>query len=258
VKKQSVEFYSDSILLSGTLFLQSPKALDDNKELFIFVLTGDGPKGTTSKTWGPMLDLFEGLGVSYFIFDFVSQGHSQGSRDKLNIRSGVQSFEDAVIALEEKVNFENYKVGAFGSSFGGSVILACKSLIQKFSFLIFKSPASVLYEAYENEHDDFTQVAEWISSNYSKPTGLSAEAYKTAAMTSLYENVMKIEVPTLIVHGKADTIVPIKQSERLNSLIGSHSKLVALDGVNHGYKEPGATVALHTEIRNFLIEVIAI
>lgn len=252
VSTKNINFFSGKNLLSGTLSLKSSNNSEGRKTPFIFVLTGDGPKGSTSKTWQPVLNLFDNLGVSYFIFDFVSQGHSEGDRGELTIESGIKNLEDAVAAIHERVDFESHSIGAFGSSFGGSVILGCSSLIDKFDFLMFKSPASLLYQAYENEHNGFDEISEWLTSDISEPTGLSAKAYKLATKINLYANVPKIQVPTLIVHGTSDSIVPIEQSRRLNALLGSFSKLIELKGVNHGYKEDGASVALHSALREFL------
>ena len=167
---ENINFFSGKNLLSGTLSLQSGINPDNRKSPFVFVLTGDGPKGSTSKTWQPVLNLFQNLGVSYFIFDFVSQGHSQGNRSDLTIETGIKNLEDAFATIHERVDFECYSIGAFGSSFGGSVILGCSSLIDKFGFLMFKSPASLLYQAYENEHNGFDEISEWLISNISEPT----------------------------------------------------------------------------------------
>jgi pimeloyl-ACP methyl ester carboxylesterase len=52
--------------------------------------------------------------------------------------------------------------------------------------------------------------------------------------TDFRNDLMKINVPTLVIHGNADAIVPIEGSGQLTHRAVRHSKLVTLDGAPHG------------------------
>ena len=57
---------------------------------------------------------------------------------------------------------------------------------------------------------------------------------KTFSETDLTEDLKKIEVPTLIIHGDDDQIVPIADSAMLSSKIIKNAKLVVYEGGSHG------------------------
>ena len=57
---------------------------------------------------------------------------------------------------------------------------------------------------------------------------------KAFSETDLTEDLKKIEVPTLIIHGDDDQIVPIADSAMLSSKIIKNAKLVVYEGGSHG------------------------
>lgn len=249
MKAQTIEFNSNDTLLSGVL--HTPKQFESKTPLF-FVLTGDGPKGTQSATWQPIINTLAECNVASFIFDFHSQGLSEGNRKELTLSLATKNLHDAYESIVKEIDLNNRVVGAVGSSFGGSVVLNSPKFLKQINCLVLKSPASCLYEAYENELDSFEDVALWKDSNLNPETGLSYYAYLDALNCNLYENIHLLTYPTLIVHGGSDTLVPTLQSQRLALSIGNNAILKILPNVNHGYKEPGASEALNNEVKNFI------
>ena len=57
---------------------------------------------------------------------------------------------------------------------------------------------------------------------------------KAFSETDLTEDLRKIDVPTLIVHGSDDQIVPIAASALLSSKIVKHAQLKIYEGAPHG------------------------
>ncbi|MDR3701545.1 MAG: alpha/beta hydrolase [Candidatus Sulfopaludibacter sp.] len=57
---------------------------------------------------------------------------------------------------------------------------------------------------------------------------------KTFSETDLTEDLKKIEVPTLVLHGDADQIVPFADAGKLSSKIVRNAKLVVYEGSPHG------------------------
>jgi pimeloyl-ACP methyl ester carboxylesterase len=53
-------------------------------------------------------------------------------------------------------------------------------------------------------------------------------------MTDFREDLKKVKVPTLVIHGAADAIVPIEGSGQRTHLAVLHSKLVVVNGAPHG------------------------
>jgi non-heme chloroperoxidase len=57
---------------------------------------------------------------------------------------------------------------------------------------------------------------------------------KAFSETDLTEDLKRIDVPTLVLHGDDDQIVPIADSALLSSKIISDAKLVVYEGAPHG------------------------
>ena len=62
----------------------------------------------------------------------------------------------------------------------------------------------------------------------------SYECIKAFSETDFTEDLKTIEVPTLIVHGDADQIVPIADSAELSSKIVKNATLRVIPGAPHG------------------------
>jgi non-heme chloroperoxidase len=54
------------------------------------------------------------------------------------------------------------------------------------------------------------------------------------SMTDFREDLRKVTVPTLVIHGDADAIVPIESSGQLTHRAVAHSQLVTVNGAPHG------------------------
>jgi pimeloyl-ACP methyl ester carboxylesterase len=243
-------FESNGVELVGQLHRNTPEGSTD---AVVIILTGDSPKGTTSKTWDPMVEILLDIGLVVFAFDFHSQGRSSGDRQDLNLTLGKQNFLDAYSELGNQLDLTHAKIGLLGSSFGGAVVLAAYNSIPHCDSIAFKSPASFLAESYETEHGFPHGMSEWKSKEISPITGIHYSAYLDALHYNLYTPCLAISCPVLVVHGIDDTIVPIGQSRRLHHLIGEGCTLLELPGVMHDYKQPGAPEELQAAVRSHFL-----
>jgi len=211
----------------------------------IVFLTGDSKKGTFSDTWTSAINALHEHGFGLFLFDFHSQGGSEGKRYELTLSRGMQNLEDALPLARELT--PDASVGYFASSFGAAVLIAAVDEIPAPDAIVFKSPAAVLAEAYEREHGSGEAMERWRQAGISETNGLSYSAYLDAQSYDLYERAQSITCPTLIVHGTADEIVPIVQSRRLTHAIGPNARLVEIPNGDHNYRAPGAMKTLLAE-----------
>lgn len=245
---KELSFLSEGVTIRGTFYNATP---ENEVAPIVIVLTGDSPKGTKSDTWNPTIKTLMDIGTSVFIFDFHSQGLSEGKRSELTLTKASINFCDALSFLGNYVSLDSRNIGVLGSSFGGSVVLNSLSHIPNCKAIGLKSPASFLAEAYETEHRPFEEMDKWREAKISRITGLNYTAYIDAINHNLYSKVSDIKCPVLIVHGDSDTIVPIEQSRRLAHLIGSNTNLVEIKGGDHNYKKEGAMEILLKEIKLF-------
>lgn len=211
----------------------------------IVFVTGDSKKGTFSDTWTAAITALHEHGFGLFLFDFHSQGGSEGNRTDLTLSRGMQNLQDALPVARELA--QDASIGYFASSFGAAVLIAAIDQIPTPDAIAFKSPAAVLAEAYEREHGSAAAMERWRQAGVSTMNGLSYEAYLDARSYDLYDRARSITSPTLIVHGTADEVVPIVQSRRLAQVIGQNARLVEIPNGDHNYKSPGAMQALLAE-----------
>ncbi len=79
---------------------------------------------------------------------------------------------------------------------------------------------------------DAIEFAKWIAYAAS-PVG-TVECIKAFGFTDFRGDLKKITIPTLVLHGAADHIVPFEGSGKLTAATIPGSKLVVLDGAPHG------------------------
>jgi len=226
------------------------------RNAIVIILTGDSPSGLKGKTWPPLIAALNARGIAVFAFDFLSQGRSDGERTSLSLSVGCENFVDGYRTLGEHLDLSSYRIGLLGSSFGGAVVLSAHGQIARYEAIALKSPASFLAESYETEHGFPDGMDAWRRSGVSEKSGLHYSAYLDAVVHNAYQSALEIRVPVLIVHGGADSIVPVVQSRRLCHLFYETARLIELPGVNHDYKQPGAQETMQNHVTQFFEAVL--
>jgi non-heme chloroperoxidase len=79
----------------------------------------------------------------------------------------------------------------------------------------------------------------------------SYDCIKAFSETDFTEDLKKIEVPTLVLHGDADQIVPIEDSAYLSAKLAKHATLRVIAGAPHGMCTTHAD-QVNTELLDFL------
>ena len=180
---------------------------DKNRAVLFF----HGNAGNISHRVDNLLKLNR-LGLSVFIFDYRGYGRSQGVPTEQGL------YNDARGALKwlENRGQNTANIIYFGRSIGAAVALQL-ALEKKPSGLILESP--------------FTSVAGMGKKHYPLLYRLLGWLVKDK-----YDNEIKIpqlQSPLLIIHGSADTIVPVAMGKKLFSLAPEPKDLYLLAGADH-------------------------
>jgi len=206
---------------------------DTNSSIIILVHGFTSNKNTSSFT--RIIENLTKAGIATFRIDLYGHGESEGDFADITITKG----KDSVLATVEFLKTKDYsKIGLLGSSFGGISGLMAASQTQDLFCLGLKSPVSDwmkntymqtpgLLEKWEK--DGFI----YYDSEESKPR-LNYSLVEDVAKNNPYEEASKITIPTLVVHGDADEVVPYETSVKLVSLMPS-AKLHIVKGANHVY-----------------------
>ena len=208
---------------------------DLSKEKVVILCHGHS-SGKNNKTFETIVPILNKAGVSTFRFDFYGNGESEGKFEESDLSESIDDTLQAIKLIKDK-NFK--KIILLGSSFGGLSSTITASQTGDLYALILKSPVSDYDEAFLYMHGK-QWMDEWEKKGQTykdKEKGLKlnfsfVESYRKY---DAYKSAETIKIPTIIIHGNADEIVPFSQSEKLVKII-PNAKLITVEGASHRYE----------------------
>ncbi len=175
--------------------------------------------------------------ISTFRFDFFGHGESEGKFEDITVSEGINDVLHAIRFLKD--NGYN-KIGLSGSSFGGFCSSLAASQSKDLFCLALKAPVSD-YEEVELLRFRQEGIADWKKKGfriYENSKGHSLKLNYTffddLKKNLAYSGASKIRIPTLIVHGDADSVVPISQSKKIAKMI-PNCQLKIISGADHNF-----------------------
>ncbi|ANY08393.1 alpha/beta hydrolase family protein [Pseudonocardia sp. HH130630-07] len=186
-------------------------------------------------------------GIASLRIDLRGHGESSGAPQDVTLAGVGNDVLAAVDALADRLDVA--RVGVLGASFSGGV---CASVTarrpDRVTQLVLLNPLL----DYKNRFVD--QKAEWAADRLLPDAAqtLVEQGYLAHSPTfrlgpALLNEVFwwdsradlaSVSVPTLIVHGTADTFIPIESSRRAVAVLSCRHELVELDGAQHGIAVP--------------------
>ncbi|MET0515376.1 MAG: alpha/beta fold hydrolase [Nitrospiraceae bacterium] len=208
-----------------------------------------GKNSTTNKILTRMLGE---QGIATLRFDFFGHGESEGPFEQISTTIGVAQ---AIAALDEAAVRGFQRLGLIGSSFGGLVsILATARWSDRLgspqriaaagpvlSCLALKCPVVDFSEELRLEFGE-EGMQRWKATNTipnilgdPQPIRLDYAFYEDSMNLIAYDPALTIHVPTLIVQGDCDELVPLHQSRRLFHALSGPKRLELLPGADHRF-----------------------
>jgi hypothetical protein len=204
----------------------------------VIMASGYGGSGSLSRTWVAFEKKFLEEGIGTFLFDYTGQGNSEGNIRDLVPFLAVSELRMFIKEMKKITSIDESRIALLGSSFGGLVSLIYCANYNDIKILGLKSPVSDYAQVREIQlgesgiekwRDDGVIVLDGTESSY--------DFYVQNKSIDVYDKLAEhIEIPCLIVHGGADTNVPVTQSKALHEKL-PNSALKIVPGANHGYKE---------------------
>lgn len=183
-------------------------------------------------------------GYIIFTYDFCGGalfGKSDGKFSDMSINTEKNDLK-AVIAYVEQLSYIDIKkLVLVGASQGGFVSCLVSSEYQeKISKLILLYPAlcipdnardgKMLMIKFDPEHIKETLI--------SRPFKFSPEYPESAIEINIYDEIKKIKIPMLIIHGSADQIVDINYARKaMDVCVNPASHLIVLENAGHGFNK---------------------
>lgn len=247
--KKKIEFYnSNGQKLAGILSEASTKD-------FILVMAHGFSSNKNTENFVKLAESLADKKIPSLRFDFYGHGDSEGKFEEITISEAV---DDILQAISFVKSLGYSRIGLLGSSFGGISSIMAASKTNALKFLALKSPVSD-YWALEKEKYSPEELAEWKRVRYidyiddDKHLKLNYSFVDDFDNHNAYEAAKKIGVPTLIVHGDADTDVPFAQSQKLIICL-ANGKLHVVLGADHRYTDEGHAKEMRDAFFNFIVE----
>jgi pimeloyl-ACP methyl ester carboxylesterase len=214
--------------------LTSPKAKTDRAALLCHGFLSN-KNSTTNKT---LTRALTEQGIATFRFDFFGQGESDGPFENITVAIAL---DQALAALDLLVARGYKRIGLVGSSFGGLIAILTASKKPDLACLALKCPVADFAEVLRLEfggagmehwktHHEIPDVTGGPT-----PVRLRYALYENCLEYDVYEEAAMITMPTLIVQGEKDELVPLHQSSRLMGALKGKRQLEIIRGADHGF-----------------------
>lgn len=173
----------------------------------------------------PYAELLAKNGYAAYIFDFCGgsmNNNSDGKMQDMTVFTEVSDLEAVLSKIRGLSYVDKNNVFLFGTSQGGlvSALTASKHASQIKGMIL-------LYPGFN--------MAEAVKENSSMAGAVLSQKYIDAIKDyDIYGNIGGFTKDVLIIHGTADTQVPIKYSEKAVNVYSS-AELVRIKGANHGF-----------------------
>ena len=179
-------------------------------------------------------------GYAVFRFDFRGHGESGGNSVDMTIGGEIEDLY-AVINYAKSQGYSN--IGLLGASFGGGTSVVYTSKYQE------ELRCLCLWNPVLNyDHCFLNPTLPWIREKKKHMKGeidkqgwttLGSRKYKVGKLLfdemvniKPFELMSKIKIPSIVIHGTADTKVPFEDSKEY-----LEEKLVSIEGAEHGFHE---------------------
>lgn len=195
-------------------------------------------------------------GIAFFRFDFHGHGDSEGDFENLTVTQA----EDDVLSAIAFVRSKGYtSLGLVGSSMGGIACILAAAESPKLKTLALKCPVSN-HNGLLIAKASHTTPEQWRKKGFLTRT--TSEGKKVRLSTAFldddenydgYEAAKHIAMPTLIVHGDADSIVPLEDSKKLLECLPK-GKLEVVTGANHQFEKADQRNKMYDLLEQFLVK----
>ena len=212
-----------------------------------------GKNSTTNRT---LTRLLNERGLATFRFDFFGQGDSDGPFEEITTALAVHQTEAAL----DLVTARGYdRIGLVGSSFGGLVAILTTAQRREIACLALKCPVVDFAEELRLEFGP-DELARWKATDTipnilggSDRVRLKYALYEDCLRHVAYGPAAQITVPTVIVQGDRDEMVPLHQSKRLLEVLRGPKRLDLLPGADHQFTRAEDFRTMTTSITEWLV-----
>ena len=194
-----------------------------------------------SRTNRRLTELLVPENIATFRFDWHGMGETREFFPTLSLKQCQEQLDAAFQILQQRgIN----RLGLIGSSFGGLLAILSAPKQPNLQVLGLKCPVVDFPETLRLEFGH-EAMERWKSTNHipniigdGSPVPLHYRFYKECLTIDAYAALPHIKVPTLVVHGDQDELIPRLQIDRLLATLNTTKQLQLIEGAGHQFGRP--------------------
>ena len=194
-----------------------------------------------SRTNRRLTELLVPQGIATLRFDWYGMGESKERFSNMSLKQCEEQLDAAFQALHKR---GMDRLGLVGSSFGGLMAILAAPRQDKLQALGLKCPVVDFSEVLRLEFGP-EAMEHWKSTNHipnivgdGSPVPLQYDFYEECLTYDAYAAISRIQVPTLVVHGDQDELIPRPQIDRLLATLHSIKQFKLIEGADHQFGRP--------------------
>lgn len=200
------------------------------------VVIGHGVTGNKSRPWAQALSRgLQGLDIPSLRFSFAGNGDSGGRFEDSTVTKEVADLGAVLDAVGDR------PVVFVGHSMGGAVGVMRAARDQRIRALVSLAGMVHVHDFAQRKFGDVTPGEGCM---WDLPECPLSRAYMDdmAAIGSVVQLGAEIQVPWLLVHGDADTVVPLADSRDIRAAAGGRPDLFEVAGADHVFSGAGESM----------------
>jgi uncharacterized protein len=169
-------------------------------------------------------------GYDVLLFDL--RGHGRSDPARLSMGRRERGDLRAVLTWADRQGFSADRIGWVGQSMGASIIVMEAAQNPKIQVAVLDSPYGHLPELLNEQLPKYSRLPSWFNPGILTAAHL-AYGIRTDDLIPTRSARLWGRRPLLLIHGEADSIVPVNQAIRLARAAGPSCLTITLPGVEH-------------------------
>ncbi|MDH5428636.1 MAG: lysophospholipase [Nitrospirota bacterium] len=209
-----------------------------------------------SRTNRRLTELLVPQGIATVRFDWYGMGESRQHFPNMTLKHCQDQLDTVFQMVQER---ELTHLGLVGSSFGGLLAILAAPHQPTLQALGLKCPVVDFPEVLRMEFGP-DAMARWKSTNHipniignGSPVPLHYGFYEECLTYDAYAALSHIQVPTLVVHGDQDELIPRPQIDRLLTTLTASKQLTLISGADHQFGRPEDFRLMTTHLAQWMI-----
>jgi uncharacterized protein len=215
------------------VYLAKPTADFEKETLFIFS-HGFSVDGTESfRLFIQLSERLLELGYPTILFDYRGNGYSDLAFEDMTFDTLLADLNAVTDFAREK--FPDHQIVFWGMSFGCAVASSVAATRQDISLMVFWGLSADIYRRYREQFLN-PEIEEKGYTYLSKGFKIKLAFLESLRDRDIYAAIRDSSVPTLLIHGDADTTASIELARTAHKLAPNNTTLIEIKGGNHGFK----------------------